>query len=134
MKTFFDTSAIVPLIFREPHSAQARKIWEASTLRTGWEWLRAEAESALCRRRADAAAWTLWRIIEGSVNWVEPEGPWLDALKSFNRGVGLRAADAGHLYLMEQCSAGIPDLVLATFDGDMASAAGRRGLRVMGDF
>lgn len=49
-------------------------------------------------------------------------------LREFNRGIGLRAADAGHLYAMEQCQAGIPQLQLITFDQEMRRAAIHRGL------
>ncbi len=130
MKAFFDTSAIVPLIFQEPHSTKATQAWCNSTLRLGWEWLRVEAEAALVRRRGNPAAWNLWRRVEAGVHWIEPEGEWLDRLKTFNRGVGLRAADAGHVYLMEGCAAALPDLVLITFDLEMAEAAKKRGICV----
>ncbi len=128
MKAFFDTSAIVPLIFREPHSAKATKAWEESEFRLGWHWLRVEAEAALVRRKGGADAWNLWRTIEASLHWTEPDGDWLGHLKAFNRGVGLRAADAGHLYVMESCARALPDLVLITFDLEMAQAAVNRGL------
>lgn len=62
------------------------------------------------------------------MDWVEPEAGWLEHLRSFNRGVGLRAADAGHLYLMEQCLRGVPDLRLVTFDIEMRRAAAWRGI------
>jgi hypothetical protein len=41
---------------------------------------------------------------------------------------GLRAADAGHLFVMEHCAAGLENLVLVTFDSEMTKAAERRGL------
>lgn len=130
MRAFFDTSAVVPLIIQEPHSAKAREAWEQSTQRIGWQWLRVEAEAALSRRKGNAAAWNLWRSIESAIHWVEPDGEWLEHLKAFNRGVGLRAADAGHLYVMERCGGSIPDLVLVTFDVEMTAAAGKRGVSV----
>jgi len=128
VNVFFDTSAVVPLIFREPRSAQARQAWNESSLRIGWQWLRVETEAALCRRKGNAAAWSLWRKIETGIHWVEPDGEWWEHLKVFNRGVGLRAADAGHLYVMERCAASVADLVLVTFDGEMANVAKKRGV------
>ena len=62
------------------------------------------------------------------MSWVEPAGDWMEALKTFNRGAGLRAADAGHLFVMERCAAGMENLVLVTFDSEMTKAAQRRGL------
>ncbi len=131
MNSFFDTSAVVPLVFLEPHSGLARKAWDASTLRLGWKWLRVEADAALVRRKASTEAWNLWRSIEGTIHWVEPEGDWYEHLRTFNRGAGLRAADAGHLHVMERCTRAIPDLVLVTFDQEMTEAANRRGLNLL---
>jgi predicted nucleic acid-binding protein len=125
---FFDTSAIVPLILREPHSEVAQTAWKAAEDCFAWKWLRVETEAALVRRKASAPAWHLWRTIEGSMCWVEPEADWMEPLKTFNRGVGLRAADAGHLFVMERCASGLENLVLVTFDSEMIKAAQRRGL------
>lgn len=131
MIAFFDTSAIVPLIFREPHSESARKAWEEAEHCLAWKWLRVEADAALVRRKASVEAWNLWRTIEGAIHWIEPEGEWLEQLRTFNRGVGLRASDAGHLYVMERCASGIETLLLITFDSEMIQAARQRGLNVI---
>lgn len=64
------------------------------------------------------------------MHWVEPAGDWYEHLRTFNRGAGLRAADAGHLYVMERCARGISDLVLVTFDSEMAQRASQRGLNL----
>jgi len=128
MRSFFDTSAIVPLIFKEPHSDAARAAWKASSVRLGWQWLRVEAEAALTQRSGSLEAWNLWRRIESAIEWVEPHTDWYGHLRSFNRSLGLRAADAGHLYVMERCLESVPDLTLMTFDQEMAKAAASRGL------
>jgi predicted nucleic acid-binding protein len=125
---FFDTSAIVPLILREPHSQAARTVWDTAEECYAWKWLKVETEAALVRRKAPAPAWQLWRTIEASMSWVEPEGDSIEPLKTFNRGVALRAADAGHLFVMEHCATGLENLVLVTFDSEMTMAAQRRGL------
>ncbi len=128
MPAFFDTSAIVPLILKEPHSRAAGSLWKETSRRIAWQWLRMEVEAALVRRTAPPGAWRQWRVIEAAIDWVEPQAGWLEHLRSFNRGVGLRAADAGHLYLMEHCLRGVPDLRLVTFDNEMRDAASRRGI------
>lgn len=128
MLAFFDTSAVVPLLLREPHSQSAGKIWEETSDRYAWQWLRVETEAALMRRTAPPGAWQQWRIIETAVHWLEPEQGWMEHLRSFNRGVGLRAADAGHLYVFEQSLRGMPALQLITYDKEMRGAATKRGL------
>jgi predicted nucleic acid-binding protein len=130
MLAFFDTSAIVPLILREPHSEEARKVWGGTVRRVAWQWLQVEVEAALIRRAAPPGAWVRWRVIESAIDWVEAPSDWLEPLRSFNRGVGLRSADAGHIYLMEQCLQGVPELRLVTFDKEMRHAAAKRGIYV----
>jgi predicted nucleic acid-binding protein len=128
MPAFFDTSAIVPLILKEPHSGAAGSVWKQTSRRIAWQWLRVEVEAALVRRIAPPEAWTRWYVIESAMDWVEPEAGWLEHLRAFNRGAGLRSADAGHLYLMERCLRGAPGLRLVTFDHEMRRAAARRGI------
>ena len=128
MLRFFDTSAVVPLVILEPHSNAAAQLWSDSTTRFAWKWLRVEAEAALVRRKASPSAWNQWRKIEDSIHWIEPERNWLQQLRSFNRGVGLRAADAGHLYVMERSLHSVPELELITFDREMRDAAESRGI------
>lgn len=128
MLAFFDTSAVVPLLLMEPHSEAAGQLWETTTGRYAWQWLRVEAEAALVRRRAPSVAWSHWRTLETTINWIEPQKGWQTSLRLFNRGIGLRAADAGHLYVMEQCQQSIPSLQLITFDLEMRDAAKARGL------
>lgn len=130
MNGFFDTSALVPLIFREPQSQRAHKAWGACSSCFGWDWLRVEAEAALVRRKGCKEAWGLWRMIETNVRWLKPQGEWNRQVKAFNRGAGLRAADAGHLCMMECCLEVMPDLVLVTFDSEMIHAATKRGFEV----
>jgi len=125
---FFDTSAILPLLLDEPDSEVATGLWYQATERYAWQWLRIETEAALVRRKAPVASWEYWRGLETSVNWVEPEAGWLKNLRLFNRGIGLRAADAGHLFLMEQCMVHEPTLRLVTLDKEMREAAATRGL------
>jgi hypothetical protein len=100
MPSFFDTSAIVPLILKEPHSEVAGIVWEETSRRIAWQWLRVEVEAGLIRRIAPPEAWNQWHVIESAMDWVEPEAGRLEHLRAFNRGAGLRSADVGHLYLM----------------------------------
>lgn len=130
MNAFFDTSALVPLVIKEPHTASAQEAWRSASARLGWQWVQVEAEAALLRRSASPKAWAAWRTIESAVDWIEPDSGWLSSLRSFNRGLKLRAADAGHLYVMERCLDAVPDLQLIAFDEEMKQAASARGIAV----
>ena len=50
--TFWDTSALLALVFDEPHSASASEALEATTEFHAWDWLTVEAKASLTRRRA----------------------------------------------------------------------------------
>jgi predicted nucleic acid-binding protein len=128
MFCFFDTSAIVPLLLEEPNSEVATRLWHQATERYAWQWLRVETEAALVRRKASGASWESWRGLEQAVHWVEPEEGWMKHLRLFNRGIGLRAGDAGHLFIMEQCLAHQPTLRFVTLDQELQRAAATRGI------
>ena len=128
MFAFFDTSVIVPLLLEEPQSEVAIKLWHQTTDRYAWQWLRVETEAALVRRKATPGSWEHWQELQTAMHWLEPDKQWLKDLRLFNRGIGLRAADAGHLYLMERCRVHRPALRLATLDREMRTAAVKRGI------
>lgn len=128
MKIFYDTSAWVPLILKEADSAamwnvkkQASEIW-------AWDWMRVETEAALARRQALPQAWKNWRCLQSEVSWVELHPNQFDTLCAFNRALGLRAADAGHLFVFDRLSNEFADLLLLTLDAEMAVGARRIGL------
>ncbi len=122
---FFDTSAVLPLFVHEPRTQDAQTAYDAVDSIFAWSWMRVEAEAGLLRRRANALVWREWRSWLRHVTWLDLEPTHLDALCSFNRGLALRAADAGHLYVLELALRAVPDMVLITFDGEMQKAAER---------
>ena len=124
MPTYFDTSAIVPLLLVEPHSSVAREAWEASTGDCfAWRWLKVETEAALVRRKADAGVWSAWDRLESSLNWITLPDSEIEAVCRFNRNFGLRAADAGHLFIADRLSRSLHSLYLASLDKEMCEAA-----------
>lgn len=123
MRVYFDTSAVIPLVLAEKHSESVRGAWPDMTERWAWSWLVVEAEAALARQRADADAWGEWSRVFRSLNLVELNPRDHAALLAFNRGLGLRAADAGHLFLYNRLSREIDGLQLLTFDREMSQAA-----------
>lgn len=131
MQTFWDTSAIIPLLLKEPHTIEAQAVWTKSTRAWAWRWLILETEAALSRRKARAEAWSQWAHLSASLTLIDLNSARWDALRAFNRGLGLRAVDAAHLFIFERASTAIPGLQLVTFDQEMSVAADRLGLTVV---
>lgn len=131
MDGFLDTSAVVPLLIRERQSTRALASWAELDAAWAWSWLRVETEAALLRRKAVASVWENWRRMETGIRWLDAPPDLTATLCDFNRGLGLRAADAGHLLVFERASRAIPGLTLLTFDAELAAAAVRLGLRVI---
>lgn len=123
MRVYFDTSAILPLVLPEVHSEAVRRAWPDFSERWAWSWLVVEAEAALIRQKADADAWTEWNRVSRSLTLVELNPREQGALRAFNRGLGLRAADAGHLFLFDRLARELDQLQLLTFDREMIQAA-----------
>ncbi|MFP4165998.1 MAG: hypothetical protein ACLFUF_02400 [Opitutales bacterium] len=123
MHIFFDTSAVVPLLLTEARSDQMLEHWAACNEAWAWSWLPVETEAALVRQRADATAWTSWRRISNAFTLCELASTRLPELRAFNRTLGLRAADAAHLFLFNHLVTQLPSLCLLTLDTEMAQAA-----------
>lgn len=123
MRIFFDTSAVVPLLLDEERSIAAHAIWAACEEAWAWDWLTIETEAALVRQKADRDAWAAWRQVSCALTLCEFTSERIAQLRAFNRSLGLRAADAAHLFLFDQLAIRLPDLQLLTFDKEMAQAA-----------
>lgn len=122
---FFDTSAVLPLVLPEEHSQSMRKAWPTFSERWGWSWILVEGEAALTRQKANVAAWQEWNRIARSLTLVELDPKDHAALRAFNRSLGLRAADAAHLFLCDRLQRLLDELQLVTFDREMKHAAER---------
>ena len=131
MDGFWDTSAVVPLIFREIHSPSAQAAFRQTNAFFAWDWMQLETEAALARRQARDRDWKSWAEIRGLFQWVHlPTNEWLEIQKQ-NRTWRLRAADAAHLYAFRRVSAILPDLCLVSFDDEQRSLALKRGFRLV---
>lgn len=128
MQLFFDTSAVVPLVLREAHTEAARAAWQKCDQAWAWEWMLVEAEAALTRRKANTAAWQSWRSLAGQFNLVSLDRSQLESLRAFNRTLGLRAADAAHLFVLDRLLRSLPEARLITFDHEQLTAAERLAL------
>jgi predicted nucleic acid-binding protein len=130
MQLFFDTSAVLPLLLKESGSDSARMAYLAGEAFFAWTWMSVESEAALVRRKADAVTWRNWRNLKRTFTWLGFPESATGEVCAFNRELGLRAADAGHLYVFEKAVAAVPELRLVTFDGEMASAAAALELKL----
>jgi predicted nucleic acid-binding protein len=130
MQAFFDTSAIVPMLITEPHSNRALRAYKAAERVWAWRWMQIEAEAALNRRRAQHESWQQWRILARHIQWLDLESGYHETLCAFNRSLGLRAADAGHLFIFDRAARAITSLKLVTFDDEMKVAANQLGMAV----
>ena len=126
MKTtalFWDASAIVPLLIEEECSPVICKLWSDGLVPHAWEWAFVEVDAALTRRGANSAIWQDWRNIQLSFRLYSFPGDDLRSLRMMNRTLGLRAADAGHIFLFHSLVHEIQGLQLITFDKEMVTAA-----------
>lgn len=131
MDVFWDTSAMVALLLQEPSSAAARAAWTRTSRAWAWRWAVMEAEAALSRRKAPPSAWSQWAVLQGSLRLLDLDPAHWEALRAFNRGLRLRAADAAHVFVCERAATAVPRLNFITFDTEQAAAARSIGLSVL---
>lgn len=129
-RLYFDSSAVFPILLEEVHSASAIQAIESAEICFAWEWMQVEVDAALMRRKADAMTLRSWHKFLGRFNLLRLPEDAMREVCQFNRSTGLRAADAGHLFLFEQAAMEIRDLELVSFDREMLDAAEMLGLRV----
>jgi predicted nucleic acid-binding protein len=128
MNLFWDTSALVALLFEEPHSAEAERARASTTTGHAWRWIRVEAAAAMSRRDASDERWARMEGLLASLRLIDLSPDDLDVLCRVNRTWRLRAADAGHLHCFRRAAYAMPDLQLVTFDDEMVAAARTHGL------
>lgn len=128
MRTFWDASAVVPLLLREAHSERASSAWRSTASAFGWEWTRIEVEAALLRRQSPPSVWRQWRTLNAEFVYARLDPTEISSLLAMNRGLGLRAADAGHIFVFERLCSELPDMQLVTFDREMSGAVTQLGL------
>lgn len=130
MFTFWDTSAVVPLIFEEPNSKSAQLAYAQSARAYAWSWLRVEAEAALSRRGADTGHERELGKLLNVMEWIDLAAERYADLCGRNREWRLRAADAGHLFCCQQAAIVLPGLQFVCFDDEIVPRAIALGLTV----
>lgn len=133
MNLYWDASALLSLVFQEPSSASARQAFACSSLDIGWRWAAVEATAGAIRRRANSAQWALLEEILAGIRYVDLEPDEVDKLCRINREWGLRAADAGHVYVFKKVTGMISDLEMVCFDREMRSVVKRLDLLLWGE-
>lgn len=134
MIAYFDTSAIVPLLIREPTTDHCTRLWDDATRAVCARVLYPEACAALARAgrmgrltevQVGAAIAELDDLVE-QIDVVEISADLARAAGRLARQHGLRGYDAVHL------AAGVAiasaDVVFVTGDTDLADAAREQGL------
>ncbi len=138
---FWDSSAIVPLVCREPESRRCRAWLREDPVLLVWAPAATEVVSALARRRR-AGALAGARLAEARRRLRALEAAWSevsawDPVRARARRLlevhALPAADALHLgaalVVVEERTAGVG---FVTFDRHLAAAADREGFEVLG--
>ena len=134
MIAYFDTSAIVPLLVREPTTDHCTRVWDEATRIVCARLVYPEACAALARavrmgRLAAAQMMTATAELDDLVEQIDFVEITADLARNAGRlaqHYGLRGYDAVHL------AAGLaiadPDVVFVTGDTDLADAAKASGL------
>lgn len=130
MQAYWDTSAILALIFEEPNSLDAQVASKQAGNIYMWEWAQVEAESALLRRGAEKQDWDYLNEIFSVVNWVSSDKRLIESVKVANKKWKLRTMDAAHLYIASQLDRVLDNFALVSFDKEMRAAARSDGLKV----
>jgi hypothetical protein len=138
---FWDSSAIVPLVCREPESARCRAWLRQDAVVLVWALAATEVISALARKRREGALPEA-RFAEARKRLASLEEAWSevaawDAVRARARRLlevhPLTGSDALHLaaalVVVEERTAGVG---FATFDQRLAAAASREGFAVLG--
>jgi len=126
LQGFWDTSAVVPLIFREIHTPRAQATYDQAESFFAWDWLQVEVEAALARRQAQIKNWQTWEQIRPLFQWIHIPSPEWAEIRKQNRSWHLRAADAAHLYAFTRLASIRPSLQLVTFDQEQLALARRK--------
>lgn len=137
MTVFFDTSAAVKLLLREPGSERAGEIWALASRRVASRLLYPELRAALAAarrtRRLGARGFALAKADAGvmfeAMHVIEIDAEVATEAGDLAERHALRAADAIHL--TSAIRAGGPTMPVVTWDQDLARAARACGYAVV---
>jgi len=136
---FWDSSAVLPLIVREPETPTARRALEEDSEMAAWWSTPVECWSALARLRREEVITirgetSAHHVLDAlRASWLEilPSEPVRETAKRLLRGHGLRAADALQLGAAIVWAGEKGHRELVTLDERLAVAAELEGFRVL---
>lgn len=137
---FWDSSALVALLVREPWSDEVAALLRQDGSMIAWWGSAIECASAISRLERDGAlrpegateAFARLDELEASWNEIEPGAVVRETARRFLRVHDLRAADALQLAAaFVAAESRPPSLAIVTLDDRLAAAAGREGFRVV---
>jgi predicted nucleic acid-binding protein len=138
---FWDSSAIVPLLVREPSSPRSKALLREDPVVLAWWAAEVECTSALARlerdqslsRKASVSAYQRLAAFRDAWNEVQPTAGLKETATRLLRVHVLRAADALQLAAAILAAEGRPStLGFVCFDECLASAARKEGFEVVG--
>lgn len=138
---FWDTSALVPLLVREPLTDRVRRWFIADRSITVWWSTTIECTSAIARAERDGRlradevgdAVAALRLLRSGWSEVDPTDRVRTVAERLLRTHPLRAADACQLGAAIVAAEGSPaNVPFVTLDDRLAAAAGREGFAVVG--
>jgi predicted nucleic acid-binding protein len=129
---FWDTSALISILFREKQSAAALKARDEGRRWVAWDWIRIEAHSALVRRGGKAQDLRHLQEILDQFEFLSIDPEEYPALKKILDRHKLRSADAGHLYCLLKAGKLLSGLSFVCFDEELVKAARTEGIPVFG--
>ena len=141
MVRFWETSAIVPLLLREPLSSEARAWLGADPVISVWWSTPIECLSAIARAERDGRirsavvrdAVAALRLLRSGWSEVDATARVRGIAERLVRTHPLRGADACQLAAAIVAAEGAPDTMpFVTFDTRLADAAAREGFEIIG--
>ncbi len=130
MNAFWDTSAVLALLFEEPHSAKAVEAARRATASYAWAWLEVETWAGFHRRGGTRTQEASCKRLLSDFSWISFPPEKHPALLALNRRHRLRAGDIGHLYCLRELSRAVGNLTLVCFDEEIVRSARKEGIAV----
>lgn len=129
---FWDTSALVSLLFQERHTAAALKARDNGKRWIAWDWLQVEVQAAVHRRHGDQEQLRSMKLILDQFQFYSVFPDDHQIICRLLEKHRLRAADAGHLFCLKQAKKMNPDIQFVCFDIALTKAAEVEGIAVFG--
>lgn len=129
---FWDTSALISILFKEKQTSTALKARDEGKRWLAWDWIRIEAYSALVRRGGKAQDLKYLQSILDQFEFLSIDPEEYPSLRKILDRHKLRSADAGHLHCLLKAEKLLSDLSFVCFDEELTKAARAEGVPVFG--